>query len=194
MAFGHPVAKLVLQTYLHGQEMFNVFHYAMTQPPANLNQAVPLVDGFIADVVPDIKAVMSQEVSFGTVEAYFYENPAQYDIQDAGGNGNSNNEAATSIVTLGFKYRGNYPGQRPGFKRFSGVPETNVQGYVITPATYVLVVDALAARLESGILNDGAFYIPVVATGSKVLGVNPDAFTPQGVAYNGVGSQVSRKP
>ena len=149
-------------------------------------------------VMPDMRSLLS-----ATSRILFYDVVNYGDPTDFAGNpsvgdllpesGNRLGESLSLNTTLTFRYTRPGPGTRSGFKRISGMSETDLDGITPTPGFQPLI-DAFATQIASNLATAaGVIFEPVVATGVKVLGVNPTFNAVSEVVFAGIGSQNSRK-
>lgn len=183
-------------TYL-GQNVTNLFHYVQTTGDiSGVNTTQQLVDGFVAAVIPEIMAGMSDGYVLSFLESFAYRDPAVYNasttLSVAGGLSGLGADSPAWLA-VAYRYQRPAPGTRYGYKRFPAPPQDFVDGNNTISAyasTYGLPT---ATALESGVTAGGISWIPYVASRPFSFGSNPGGYSTLTVNYRGLTSQNTRK-
>lgn len=181
-------------------ETLNVFHYVQEGPDiGGVNTVAELINGFIGVIGSSLQAPLVDDAFFTRIEAFGYRAPAIYnDIRAIAWQGDivpgSDNEGAPSFLTLTFRSSRNGPGTRYGYKRFSGIPTDFINRNRITDTAYLTLLSDLAGDLGNQLTAGGLTFTPFIVQGPKNLGTNPLGYRATTWAFNGIGTQNSRKP
>lgn len=194
MAIG-DVYQTVLSSTLGAQSMKNVFHHIVGAEVGGPSNAGELAAEIEATLVPSIATVVTdgtlqtglEVVNIGTITDFvdvLFSPPVA---------GDRVGEPVNSVVCWSFRYNRSGPGQRSGWKRFSGISESDII-FDAPIGSVALLLDAVALVLHTSLVGANASYIPVVVKRPIFLGTTPLFFySPPSIDYAGVGSQVSRK-
>lgn len=195
MAVGE-VYCLKLFSSMYGQNMLNVFNYAVGAEGGVPSTAAELAIQFNSVVLDAIATVQDDAVAYQSIECFSWEDPADFwiietqDLEQA--NGLAAGSGNVPSMAWSFRYTRQAFGQRSGSKRFSGVTESDVSGYNVEPATLAFL-NALATVLGSALGTLSVAYVPFVAKRPLVLGERPAGYVTQDVQFAGIGTQNSRK-
>lgn len=195
MAVGDFYLLYDLQT-IQGQDITNVytFQQVLTYSPVGINHADDLANQFIADWIPIIAALQSEQVnhtlvSCGAVGSFTDFSAVVSDVAGAVSGG-----CLPSFAAWGFKLQRTTRETRHGSKRLAGVAEAWQQnGVADTPAaTAIADVEVLYGEyIEIGGLPSFAPIIMGFSEGSDA----PDiANIVKGGLYRGITTQKSRQP
>ncbi len=189
------IYQLVYNQDLASQLVVNVFHYLQTAPVAGGLPSEDLADGFEAAQAAAYETVLASAWNGLGTETVNIADPFDFDdrLYSPALVGVRVGQFIASSICWSFRYNRIAPGTRSGWKRLSGLSEDDVQGQ--TPdAGVVAALDAAAVVLAADVVSGGGTFVPVVVKRPIILGVNPTVFyTPTGVDFRGVGTQVSRK-
>lgn len=194
MAIG-DVYSLVLDATLSAQQVLNVFHYQVGAEAGGPSSATELSDEFQASVLPEIADTLSAHWDATRLTITNIGTPADFvDLAlSPPVEGTRTGENINSVVTWSFRLNRVNPGQRVGWKRFSGLSETDVFGSTAQSGV-LAALTACAAALGLSLVGSNASYLPSVVSRPIILGITPTALYNFGSAsFAGVGSQVSRK-
>lgn len=189
------VYSLVLEGDLGAQSIKNVFHYLVTGEVGGPSTSIELRQDFQTDVLPDILDTLATDYHAVRLTTTNIGTPADFDdfTISPSEDGTRPGENVTATACWSFRLNRIFPGQRSGWKRFSGISETDVYG-ATAQAGVIAALTACAAALATAILGTNAEYSPVVVSRPIVLGITPvNYYIFISAAYAGVGTQVSRK-
>lgn len=189
------VYQLVLEGDLGAQSIKNVFHYLVTGESGGPATSIELRQDFQTDTLPEILDTVATDYHAVRITTTNIGTPSDFDdfTISPSEDGTRTGENITATACWSFRLNRVFPGQRSGWKRFSGVSETDVYG-ATAQAGVLAALSACAAALAAAIVGTNAEYSPVVVSRPIVLGVTPTVyyiFT--SAAYAGLGTQVSRK-
>lgn len=194
MAIG-DVYQVKLRASLAPITMLNVFHYQVTALPGPADSAVDLFARVEAALAPEIATVLQTGVSLESAEVLQIDDLSNYKDADFASAipGERTGEAIANSICWSFRYQRAHPGQRSGWKRFSGISEADIVGHTPTAAALTLLEDL--AGVLSGVLSGAQqMYTPCVLQRPIVYGTTPTvSFLVADVSFAGVGTQTSRK-
>lgn len=191
------IYQLTLFASFLGQAITNVFHYRLLEVGSGAGGADNLGASFADNILDDLIPLQSESLGYTGLVCMnlhnlsdFVETPLTLEglLEIADDNN------APSYVALVYRYGRTAAGQRYGYKRFSGLVESQISGNAFTGN----VTDAndLATALignQGGVLYDGWSFKPFIASRPIVYGDNPSGYVPPNCVFRGVTTQVSRR-
>jgi len=132
----NDVYQLILDTsYKFTNYGQNAFYYQSTSTATT--QAQKLLDAFLASVVPSIRAIQTNDISYNSIAVINLFDRAEI-ANYAFPSGTLGTRAGTSeppFVSVAYKFARTRADMRNGSKRFWGIPESDVEDGIITDAT-----------------------------------------------------------
>lgn len=194
MAVG-DIYQVVFESFVSGEDNSNVFHFLMTDDGGTGEPAEDLFTAFEDTLVPlhaDTLSVNWAGKGLSVINLAdlddFKEAQFAADVD-----GTRPGENIASVACWSFRLNRAVPGQRSGWKRLSGISETDVYGQV-AQAGVLPSLAAYAVGLTAGLTEDSKIWELAVVKRPIVYGTNPTVYyLPNTADYAGVGSQVSRK-
>lgn len=159
------VYQLVDTQLLAGQKCLNVYFYQMTDAPAGYTDAAAVTAGFIANMLPLIKATQVTDLTHISVKAsnLFDDSDAHEELISIAGTADAGYN--TTFDSFGFRLTGDNAAVRSGSKRIAGVTDSAVTDGVVTNAPLLVGLNALAAAMAApvdfGLLDAGSL-LPVI--------------------------------
>lgn len=167
--------KVVMHSYRAGNPgnpYLNVFGYRSNL--VVVNEAFELAAAFKAQLIPEIKKILSIQNRIDRVEIFNVTDGEGYynDAYSPEISGERNGETLPDFVSYGYQYNRLVAGKRNGFKRFSNASEDDVAGPVPT-GSMLTILNALGIKLAEP-LNIGLIdtWFPVILE-RKPTGVFP---------------------
>ena len=194
MAVG-DIYQLILEGSQGAQLLKNVFHYLVSGETGGPSTAIELRQDFHTDVLPAILDTVAEDYHATRITVTNIGTPADFNdfSISPSDDGTRLGQGIAGTICWSFRLNRVFPGQRSGWKRFSGISESDVFGATADAGVLTALsdcADALALAIDA----TNAEYSPAVVSRPIVLGVTPLVyyiFT--SAAYAGVGTQVSRK-
>ncbi len=179
----------------------NVFWFRLTffgLVGAGGHVAHELALGFGSNTVAIANDIVSTATTYTKIEVVNYGDPTDFDLCIGDcllpSNGARVGDSLPASDCWSFRYVRPGPGFRNGYKRFMGPSEEDVKADGTADVAAVVLLNLLSDALEAEIETPlEVLFEPVVARGTKILGVNPGYQGVSTVQYAGVGSQNSRK-
>lgn len=198
IAFGDLLQIIDNQTYL-GEDLMNVYYYRWFSTPTLDNSAyIPLLEDFQAEVINEVVKVQNEYVTHTTTSIRNLSNNLDYAERTSATIGTLDVDPANTLpsyMTLGFQLIRDSLATRNGYKRFSGMIESQVEGndYVASLTPIGDVIGGLQENLTVGLVQVAA---PVIVkrpidppVGSSYVYSSISA-----VLFKGIGTQNTRKP
>lgn len=185
------VAQINLFGSVIGQETVNRFFYGSESSIADLSG---LTTEFIANVIPALQLIMSNVAGFTHMETQFVKGGTDFRSDTLNVVGLNSGDCLPPYVAFDFTFLRGGVGERNGYKRIAGVPESEqVNGTITTGAATAAVAaaDAMFAELTPGVFA----WNPVIRRTriNRVPQITPKYYAPSGCVYSRIGSQNSRK-
>jgi hypothetical protein len=189
------VYQLVLHQAVQGEGIESVFHYLQVGGGPGSENATNLDVTFVANVLPLIQDVLAGAWSANGSSVVNLGTPSDFAeiTYTPNYNGTRMGDVVSPVVTWSFRLNRIQPGQRSGWKRFSGISEDDVSGFTPDPGVSA-ALGALSAILPVVLAAAEETWRLVVVKRPIILGTNPPVYYIVPAAdFRGVGSQVSRK-
>lgn len=187
------VYQCVANATLLAQECRLVFHYQVTADPLGGSTAAQLATFVIGNVLPAILPFASDQLEFGQVETFNYDNTADFDVQDSGGlTGAVTGDCNPPFVAFGFELVRATRECHNGSKRVPGVPAASITNGVVNSGVLpdlATFATAYGATQSGG----GIDYSPVIFRKPSPAIPAGVAFVTNGAIYKRITSQGSRK-
>lgn len=178
-----------------GQPIANVFHYLQVSAVTGGLPAEDLAQGFEVLIAPAYEPILQTSWRGLGTETINVGDLLDFDVRDytTPFEGARVGERVSNVVCWSFRYNRLGPGQRSGWKRLSGLSETDVSGQAPAPGI-TTALDDFAEILQTVFEAGGGLWAPAVVKRPIIFGTAPTVFyVPSTVDFRGVGSQVSRK-
>lgn len=143
--------EVKLKTQLLGQTCLNIFHFYQS---LGTNNADNLADAFETDYVAAIKAAVSSQVAFKTIEVKNLNNASDFYVKTITGNGSVSGDCLPPQDAWSFTQSTTRTDTKSGGKRFSGVSETLLGNNIVNFAGQI-VLNALEAQLSRNLVVGG---------------------------------------
>lgn len=197
MAIVTDVYQLRLfSTYLD-ESMVNVFHYVISEVGDELPVSSDLIAAFEDVVMNLLTEVTSAGVTYNTIDAFNIRDVTDFATvsppRSAYDQGLVLGEALPAFFTYKYRYQRVALGTRYGYKRFSGVPESFVDGNKASSGGKTLLED-LAVELGRALTpRTGVILFPYVARRPIILGITPPGYGTNKATFEGFSTQNTRK-
>ena len=170
------VYQLKVKQDSNGQTFENLFFFERLDPAGT---ASDLIDGFVADYVPEMRALQSQSTFVRTIECLNLGDLGDFDnevLNLAGLAGSGDTLPVFNAV--GYSLRLNTRAVKPGSKRISGILEAVVLNGRVTDPTYLAAMEAFRIKLDDEVTGALANYQPVVVKRIKtpIVGTVPQKY------------------
>lgn len=186
------------QTYL-GEDLMNVYYYRWFSTPSVDNSVyIPLLESFETKVVDQVIKAQNEFVEHTTLSIRNLTNNLDYAELTVAKDGLLDVDPANTLqsyVTLGFQLIRDSLATRNGYKRISGLIESQVEGNTFVGSLDYIgdIIGGMQDFLTIGILDVAA---PIIVKRP----INPPVTVPYvyssvaSVLFKGLGTQNSRKP
>jgi len=183
------VARLTVFGHILTEEAINVFHYAAPTFAAGVSD---LNTEFQAEVVPSWLAAVSGNYRMDSINIQMVRGSTAFGTFIVGLTGLTSGEVLPPSDSWDFTLVRGGGGERNGYKRLAGVPESLQNGGVAVSGALpglALVANAFAEVLGSDL------WAPVIEREyiGKVRQIPPKYYDVSGVIYSKIGTQNSRK-
>lgn len=179
------------------EPIVNIFHYAVTVAPTDVPESADVISQFRATVMNLLIEVTSTGMRFDRVEAYNIRDVVDFDSVLFAGQtdefGKVSGEALPAFFNYKYQYQRVAVGQRYGYKRFCGVPESFVDGNNVSATGQTLVNDLAVELGRTLVTTTSAEAVPYVARRPIVVGINPPGYGTNKARFLGFSTQNSRK-
>jgi len=185
------VVRFTLVGTLFGQETINTFFYEVEDDGEDIEGEIA---AFVDEVVPPIQNVASNAWGVLRVDGEYVKGGTRFGSQEINQSGNISGDCLPSFNAFDFTLLRGGVGERNGYKRIAGVPESSQTNGVATSGALVNLA-LLSAAMFASLTVDAATLIPVIERSviNHVPQVPPQYFTISSVVYSKIGSQNSRK-
>lgn len=185
------VVQLTVRGVVLGQETINRYFYACADASPSLGALMDLLD---TNVLSPQLTIMSSAAGFQQIDALMVKGGNTFASKVLNEVGLNSGDCLPPFVSFDFTLIRGGGGERNGYKRIAGVPESEQINGTITPGaapSAVAAADAMAADLTGG----GHTWTPVIKRTriARIHQVTPKYYTISGVAYSKIGTQNSRK-
>lgn len=194
---GDLLQLTTVATY-YGQQCLNVYYYRY-QPVAPSADDVyeAIVDWFVDNVLEQVRQIQNVNLTYTGIEVRNLSNGVDfYNLAITPGtlSGTVTGEGLPSYVTYGFRLNRESLATRNGYKRFSGVSESQGSGNSYTPpaGNITNLTGELAEDIVIGLVTIAE---PVIV--KRPISVPAGAYVYSGISsadFRGVGTQNTRKP
>lgn len=146
-----PVATVQLfrvidRQLLQDEEVLNVYWYS-NEDPLNTYLASQIAGAFISNVIPQITAIQNAAITHEEVEVDDVLSITNFHTASAGSiPGTGGGEVLPKYVTSGIRFQRTTKETRNGYKRWSGIQETNITNGVYT-AGFITALQTLGTFL-----------------------------------------------
>jgi len=192
MTIGHVYQLIDRQGYL-GQEVLNVYWYQAVLGADHTSADV--IEAFTNDILPKLVDCQTSQIAHFQVDCVNYANPEDYTVGALSYSGTKSATVSTSMpsyIALAFRLNRDIPGHRSGQKRIAGILDTEVDGNDYTGSLTPLQLFAVAlGNTIEGSYGEYALFVPKRPV---TLGTNPTGYICSSVTFQGLTSQVSRRP
>jgi len=191
-AFTGRVWQLIINGTILGQECLNVFFYGA---PGSNGDAIELADLFNVNVLGYLTSAVSQAYHVNSLDVTGVQIGGDLTVLTVNADGLVSGDCLPSFVAFAYTIVRSEIGNRNGYKRFAGVPESKQIDGVATSSWITTALIPLADALEVVLSGETTTYTPLVRSTvrNKVVLPSPEYFVYGPVAYKGIRSQVSRK-
>jgi len=185
------VVKFTLVGTLFSQETINTFYYGTTDA---MQPIADLIAGFIDQVVPPIQTVCSNAWGVLHCDGESVLGNNDFGSQLIEQSGAISGDCLPTFVSWDFTLLRGGVGERNGYKRFAGVPESGQTNGIATGGSLVNLAD-LGTAIGDDLAVGGSIYTPGILrkTIHHVHQTEVKLFTISTVIYSKIGSQNSRK-
>jgi len=177
---------------IHGQQTINSFYYAGTIGDVPLDD---MIAAFVDQVVPPIQSCTS--IAWGVLrcDAEFVKGGFTFGSQEINQSGGVSGDCLPNFVSWDFTLLRSAVGERNGYKRFAGIPESYQTDGTAT-GTALANLAALADAIYNPVTVSPESFVPVIRRTKvhHVSQVPPRYYDVGNVVYSKIGSQNSRKP
>lgn len=160
------VYEITDEQRLFGQQVLNVYQYRQTMNFVTTleNNAASLRQAWIDQVLPKVALIQSGDVTHTNITVRNLFSPDDYssvDINVAGNAEPASISTAPAFDALSFTTRGAGLAVKPGGKRIAGVVPAHCTDGVVTNATYLGQLSALATAMQSAVTIGAVIQDPV---------------------------------
>jgi len=180
----------LIYTYLT-TTAYNRWFYGVTGGTGNANSCA---NGFATSVLPAIESICSDDVSFTNLNVRGVRGVSDFDDNPITASGTVASPVEPDFVALGFRFNRTAVGERHGFKRIGGLPDSFWDNGALTTTALTAIV-AAAPSIGGQFTDSGITYVSLIQNKfrNKVALVPPEYHTYTTVAFTGVTTQSSRK-
>jgi hypothetical protein len=161
---------LDLQQSFVNEPLHNIFTYERS----TTGTAVDLINSFLDDILPLLKVMISNQITYTGIKAYSLGNLADLDEQVVDETGTLTGDMLPVFNALNYTLKPTSRAVRPGSKRFAGINETMQVNGRITDSSMLAAMEDLRLALAEAISDDDVtFWNPIVV--KRVLYDVPDS-------------------
>jgi len=189
---GDTAMEIIVTGSVLGEQTINRFFYVLDGAPSDT--ILNFLTEFGNTVLTAVLVTMSNQASFDSAIGQEVKGGNNFDAKTYSAPGSVSGDCLPPFVAWDYTLLRSGVGERNGYKRFAGVPESSqVNGNPTTGARTNL--DLAAAALFGHVLNGTDEWVPVVRRTRihHVAQVPPKYYNISNVSFSRIGSQNSRK-
>jgi len=186
------VYQIRLNGTIYGEECLNVFYYGGDAVTIDFGA---LATSFSDEVLVHLFPTVVTRYVVDSIDITGVKGTSLFTNIPLGSTGSVGTDGLPANVTWDFRYTRGGAGERNGYKRFSGVPES-LQSDGQATDTAAALLATLSGGLFSGISDGATVYSPVIQRDliHHVIQHPPLYFNCSSVQFTKIGTQNTRKP